>query len=150
MEQTKTTGFLQNRKNSSTSHEAGFSVMVFLLALALSAGLLQAAGFEKEAKSAETRVLISSEKLLTTGSNTLELSIVDKGKAITDAQVSVKVFMPAMPGMPAMESTSEAKAMKNGKYSVEVNFSMSGTWQLHIFITPPSKKTVRIKTSANI
>jgi hypothetical protein len=150
MEQTKTIGFLQNRKNTSASHEAGFSVIGFLLALVLSTGLLHAAGFEKEAKFKETRVLISSEKLLTTGSNTLELSIVDKGETITDAQVRVKVFMPAMPGMPAMESTSEAKAHKNGKYSVEVNFSMSGTWQLHIFITPPSKKTVRIKTSANI
>lgn len=150
MEQTKTIGFLQNRKNSSASHEAGFSVMAFLLALALSTTLLHAAGFEKEAKTRETRVLISSEKPLTTGSNTLELSIVDNAEATTEARVSVKVFMPAMPGMPAMESTSEAKAHKNGKYSVEVNFSMSGTWQLHIFITPPSKKTVRVKTSVNI
>lgn len=150
MKTTKTIDFLQNRKNSSSSHEAGFSVIAFLLALALSTGLLQAAGFEKEAKSRETRVLISSEKALSTGSNTLELSIVDKGEMITDAQVSVKVFMPAMPGMPAMESTLEAKVLKNGKYRVEVNFSMSGTWQMHIFITPPSKKTVRIKTSVNI
>lgn len=141
---------MQNRKNTSASHEAGFSVIGFLLALALSTTLLQAAGFEKEAKSAETRVLISSEKPLSTGSNTLELSIVDKEKPITDAQVSVKVFMPAMPGMPAMESTSEAKAHKNGKYRVEVNFSMNGTWQLHIFVSSPSKKTVRVKTSVNI
>lgn len=131
-------------------NEAGLGVRVFLLALALCASLLNAAGFEKEAKSRETRVLIRSEKPLATGTNTLELSISENGKMINGASVSVKAFMPAMPGMPAMESTSDAKALKDGKYSVELNFSMSGTWQLHIFVSSPSKKRVRVKTSVNI
>jgi hypothetical protein len=122
----------------------------FLLALTVGMGLLHAAGFEKEAKERETKVLITSEKPLAVGANTLELSIFEKEERIKDAKVSVKVFMPAMPGMPAMQNTSEAKALENGKYRVPVNFSMSGTWQLHIFITPPSKKVLRVKTSVNI
>ncbi len=122
----------------------------FLLALMLGTGLLPAADFEKEAKHRDIKVLITAEKPLTVGSNTLQLSIFEKEKTIKEAKVSVKLFMPAMPGMPAMQSTSEAKALENGKYRVPVNFSMSGTWQLHIFITPSSKKTVRVKTSVNI
>ena len=41
--------------------------------------------------------------------------------------MKVKVFMPAMPGMPYMESVSEAKNLGNGKFETNVNISMGGT-----------------------
>jgi len=121
-----------------------------LLSLLLSIGLLEAAAFEKEAKSRTTKVHLSSEKPLTVGSNTLMLTISRDGKVPTGAKVSLKSFMPAMPGMPAMESTSEAKDLGNGKYEVTIHLSMGGTWQLHIFITPKTGKKIRVKTSINI
>jgi len=120
-----------------------------LLVLTLSFGLMQAAAFEKDAKFRTTKVHISSDKPLTTGSNTLVLSITKKGEAIKDAKVKVRAFMPAMPGMPAMESKAEAKSLGNGKYKTTVNLAMSGTWQLHIFITPSYGKKSRVKTSLN-
>ena len=58
--------------------------------------------------------------------------------------------MPAMPGMPAMESKAQAKDLGNGKYQVTVNLAMGGTWQIHIFITPKTGKKSRVKTSINI
>ena len=64
--------------------------------------------------------------------------------------MSVKVFMPAMPGMPYMESVSEAKSLGNGKFTTNINLSMGGTWQVHIFLTPKTGKKVRAKTSLNI
>ena len=120
-----------------------------LLSLLLSIGLLQAAVFEKDAKSRATKVHLSSDKPLTTGSNTLVLTISKDGKIPAGAKVSVKVFMPAMPGMPAMESVSKAKDLGNGKYEVIIHLSMGGTWQLHIFVTPTTGKKARVKTSIN-
>ena len=70
-------------------------------------------------------------------------------KISKDEKVSIKAFMPAMPGMPAMESKAEAKFLGEGKYEVKVNIAMNGTWQVHIFITPSQGKKSRVKTSIN-
>jgi len=120
-----------------------------LLAMMLGVSLLQGAAFSKDAKHRTTKVHITAEKPVTSGSNTFVFSITNKGKAIKDTQVSVKAFMPAMPGMPAMESKADAKDLGNGTYSATLNMAMSGTWQLHIFLTPKSGKKSRVKTTIN-
>lgn len=120
---------------------------LFIVAI-LGVSLVQGAGFEKTVKSRATNVELSSQKPLTTGNNTLNLVVLnDKFKNST---VILKLFMPAMPGMPYMESLSKAKNLGDGKYTSEVNISMSGTWQLHIFITPKEGKKIRVKTSLNV
>ncbi|MDQ7060442.1 MAG: FixH family protein [Sulfurimonas sp.] len=119
-----------------------------MMTLLLGATLLQGAAFEKVAKSRATQVMMSSEKPLSTGNNTIMLEVGHKN--YKDATVSIKVFMPAMPGMPYMESKSEAKSLGNGKFTVDVNIAMSGTWQVHIFLAPKTGKKVRAKTSFNI
>ena len=124
-------------------------ILIVLLTLALGASLLQAAAFTKMAKYRTTKVQITSEKPIGTGSNTLVLAISKNGKAPNGAVVSVKAFMPAMPGMPAMESKAAAKDLGNGKYEVTLNIAMGGTWQLHIFIAPKEGKKSRVKTSIN-
>lgn len=118
-----------------------------ILAL-LSITLLEGAAFEKVAKSRATKVIISSEKPLISGSNTIILSI--KNKKYHDAKVTIKAFMPAMPGMPYMETKNATKKLGGGKYEADIHFSMGGTWQLHIFITPKEGKKVRVKSSVNI
>lgn len=120
------------------------------LALLLGATLIHAAAYSKDAKFRTTKVHITSQKPLTTGSNVLQFTIKKSGKAITDAKVVVRAFMPAMPGMPAMESKVTATNLGNGVYEVKLNLAMSGTWQIHIFITPKTGKKSRIKTSLNI
>ena len=105
-----------------------------VLLLLLSVGLLQAAAFEKVAKSKATKVIISSEKPLISGSNKITLSLANK--KYHGSKVTVKAFMPAMPGMPYMETKNATKSLGNGKYEANIHFSMGGTWQLHIFITP--------------
>ena len=120
-----------------------------LLALTISATLIQAAAFTKDAKYRTTKVHITAEKPVTSGSNTFEFSITKDGKAIQDSKVSLKAFMPAMPGMPAMESKVDAKDLGNGKYNATLNMAMSGTWQLHIYITPKIGKKSRVKTTIN-
>ena len=58
--------------------------------------------------------------------------------------------MPEMPGMPRMEMQSNAKAIGSGIYKADINFSMSGTWQVWILISPKTGQKIRIKTSLNI
>ena len=125
------------------------TILNILLGLALGALLLEASAFTKDVKHRTTKVHITSDKPVTTGWNTFVLNITQKGKALQDTKVSVKAFMPAMPGMPAMESKANAKSLGNGNYEVKLNIAMNGTWQIHIFMTPKSGKKSRVKTSIN-
>jgi|APCry1669188910_1035180.scaffolds.fasta_scaffold63485_2 hypothetical protein len=120
---------------------------IFTLML-LSVSLLQAAAFEKTANGGGITAVISSDRPLTTGNNSLHVSI--KDAQYKDAGVTLKVFMPEMPGMPRMEMQSNAKAIGSGIYKADINFSMSGTWQVWILIAPKSGQKIRIKTSLNI
>ncbi len=120
---------------------------IFTLML-LSVSLLQAAAFEKTANGGGITAVISSDRPLTTGNNSLHVSI--KDPKYKDAQVALKMFMPEMPGMPRMEMQSNAKAIGSGIYKADINFSMSGTWQVWILISPKTGQKIRIKTSLNI
>lgn len=122
----------------------------FIVVLVLGLTSLSASAFEKAAKSRDVVVKMSSKKPLVVGNNKLVLNIKKSGSVSSDEKVSMKVFMPAMPGMPAMESRSKAEYLDNGNYEIEVNFSMGGTWQMHIFVTPKTGRKYRVKTSVNI
>jgi len=124
-------------------------IRIFILAI-LAAGLLNGAGFEKEAVSQTAKVVLSADKPLAVGNNTVELLVTLDNAAAKEAAVALKVFMPAMPGMPAMESMVDAVSLGNGRYKADVNFSMPGTWQIHILITPKTGRKIRVKTSVNI
>jgi len=119
-----------------------------LLALFLSTSLLNAEAFSKDAKYRTSKVHITAEQPITTGANSFKLLITKNGKNI-EADVAIRAFMPAMPGMPAMESKVKAKNLGNGIYEAKLNLAMSGTWQLHIYITPKTGKKSRIKTTLN-
>ena len=120
-----------------------------LLVMILGLTTLHAAAFSKDAKYRTTKVHITSDKPITAGQNTLKFSIKKDAKALSNSTVSLKAFMPAMPGMPAMVSKVDAKDLGNGVYEATLNLAMSGTWQLHIFITPKTGKKSRVKTTIN-
>ena len=118
-------------------------------ALLLGATLVHASAFSKDTKSRTTTVHITADKPLTTGSNTVVVTIKKNSKLIKDAKVALKAFMPAMPGMPAMSFKANAKNLGNGRYQATLNLSMGGTWQLYIFISPKKGKRTRVKTTLN-
>ena len=124
------------------------SITKILFIALLGSSLLYSAGFEKTAKSKATKVELSSQKPLTTGTNTLKFRILNT--KYQDAKVSVKAFMPAMPGMPYMQSVAQATSLGDGNFSADINLAMGGTWQLHIFITPKEGRKIRVKSSLNI
>lgn len=125
-------------------------LLMIIAMLFLTTSLLQAAAaFDKDIKFRTTKIHLSSDKPIGTGYNTFILELKQSGKVPEGAKIDVKAFMPAMPGMPAMESKAEGKSLGNGKYEVKLNIAMSGTWQMHIFITPTKGKRTRVKTSIN-
>ena len=121
--------------------------VMFSLVLALSG--LYAAGFSKKGTAGDLEVEYYSAKPLAQGMNMINVKITDKGQVVSDAKVNVTVSMPAMPGMPAMESKSEAMPM-NGEYMAHVTFSMNGTWQVSIEIETKDGKKQRLKSSVNL
>ncbi len=118
-----------------------------VISLLLLYGMAQAAAFEKVAKSRTAKALISSEKPLVVGVNTIKIAL---DKKYAGSEVSVKVFMPAMPGMPYMEDKSVAKPLDQQTYETKINLSMGGTWQIHIFVTPKEGKKIRLKSALSI
>ncbi len=124
-------------------------ISVFLI-LALALSSLSGAAFEKEVKSRHAVITISSDKTLIVGNNTLVFDVKKDSKPSTGDKITLKAFMPAMPGMPYMESKEAARELGNGKYEGVINFSMGGTWQIHIYVTPSHGKKYRVKTSVNL
>ena len=120
-----------------------------ILALTLGATLIQGAAFSKDAKFRTMKVQITAQKPITSGSNTFKFVITKNTKALQDSKVDIRAFMPAMPGMPAMESKVVAKALGSGVYEAKLNLAMSGTWQLYLYITPKEGKKSRVKTTIN-
>jgi len=124
-------------------------LLIIIATLLLTTSVVQAAAFDKDLKFRTTKIHLSSDKPIGTGYNTFILELKQNGKVPQGAKVDVKAFMPAMPGMPAMESKAQGKSLGNGKYEVKLNIAMTGTWQIHIFITPTEGKRTRVKTSIN-
>jgi len=124
-------------------------ILVTLLFMTLIGfGTLEAAALEKVVNSPSLTLKLVFEKPLAVGLNSMKVLL--SNKKFEEAEVSVKVFMPAMPGMPAMQDISKAKNLSNGVYRAQVNFSMRGTWQVHIFITPKEGRKIRVKSSLNL
>jgi hypothetical protein len=79
---------------------------------------------------------------LVKGDNDLSVKVVDgSGKAVTDAKVSVRFFMPPMPGMAPMSSKTEA-VLKGDTYRFSGNVAMEGTWKAEVSVTRPGKTAV--------
>ena len=74
-----------------------------------------------------------------TGNNKVEVALRDgSGKPFSDAKVSVSYSMPPMPGMPAV-AYKVSPQPKGGIYAGNLNFSMSGSWNLEVKVTKDGK-----------
>jgi len=111
--------------------------------------LLQGAPLNETQEVDGYSVVLSSEKPLTMGSNELRATVSKDGKALNNLQVlQIKLFMPAMPGMPYMESKSEGE-LAGDAYRLKVNLSMGGTWQYQLRFKDSDGNKHQIKGSVN-
>ena len=73
-----------------------------------------------------------------TGENTFEVAVTDaSGQPISDADVSVTFFMPAMPtmNMPAMRNASKLPAAGSGVYRGSGQVIMAGRWDVTVDVS---------------
>ncbi|MGE4054629.1 MAG: FixH family protein [Vicinamibacterales bacterium] len=70
------------------------------------------------------------------GENTLEATVMQGGKPVTDAMVSTEFFMAAMPSMnmPEMRSKAELMHQGNGIYRGKGQVTMAGTWDVTVMV----------------
>ena len=94
-------------------------------------------------------VILKSSKALVVGSNELLVELAKDSKVIENVKVKAKFFMPEMPGMPYMESESEA-TLVNGVYKLNINLPMGGTWQYQLKFKTEDGVVHTIKGSVNL
>ena len=68
------------------------------------------------------------------GENTLEVMVMQDGKPVNDAQVSVEFQMPAMPQMKMAEMKTKADLMPagDGRYRGQGQVMMAGNWNVTV------------------
>ncbi|WP_321469345.1 FixH family protein [Halarcobacter sp.] len=117
--------------------------------LVFSCILLNAEPIDLKSKKDGYEVKLQSESSLVVGDNTFFVTLEKDGSSIKDAKVKAKFFMPEMPGMPYMEYIGKAKLI-DGKYKLQINLSMSGTWQYHLLFKTADGKVHKIRSSVNL
>ncbi|MDA8099841.1 MAG: FixH family protein [Nitrospiraceae bacterium] len=109
-------------------------IVVLLLAV-MSPVLAWAKGYEakKAAGKYEVTLKVGSYPLVK-GNNSVTVIVTDKaGKAVTNAAVSVRYFMPPMPGMAPMEYTAKP-VLKGSEYNMSADIPMEGGWKIEVTV----------------
>jgi len=78
-----------------------------------------------------------------TGENTFEVRVADpNGAPVSDAEVSVQLFMPAMPtmNMPAMRNESKLTPVGGGMYRGPGQVMMAGRWEVTVSVSRAGRK----------
>jgi YtkA-like len=100
-------------------------------------------GYEKSTVTGDLTITLSVDRYpLVKGDNMLSVKAADaSGKPVTDAAVSVRYFMPAMPGMAPMDFNTQA-VLKGDQYALSANVPMEGGWKAEVSVTRPGKPAV--------
>ncbi len=118
--------------------------LVFLLAvLALTTVFACSKGYESQKSAGDLKVTLSIDRYpLVKGDNSLTVKIADAGgNTINDATVSMRYFMPPMPGMAPMEYKTQA-ALKGDGYLLSANIPMEGGWKAEVSVMRGGKPAV--------
>jgi hypothetical protein len=119
-----------------TMKKAVFIIPVLLIAALTLFGCSR--GYERQATAGDVKVTLTADRYpLVKGDNTITIKIADPaGKSVSDAVVSVRYYMPAMPGMPPMDFNTQA-VLKGDKYSFSANIPMEGGWKADVSVARP-------------
>jgi len=97
-------------------------------------------GYESKKTTGGVNITLKADSYpLVKGDNTLTVKATDAaGNPVTDAKVNVRFYMPPMPGMAPMDSTTQAMAHAD-KYMATVNAPMEGGWKAEVSVQQPGK-----------
>jgi hypothetical protein len=112
-----------------------------VLVMVAVAGMAAACGGNEQNSSNETAqgidiTFTSEPDPPTMGENTFEVMVMSGGQPVTDADVAVELFMPAMPEMKMAEMRSSVplKHEGDGQYRGTGNVMMSGNWDATVSV----------------
>ena len=88
-------------------------------------------------------ITLSSEKPLTDGKNHMFIKLMQNKKEIKNADISMNLSMPSMPGMEFTEQVKE-----NG--NIDINFSMAGEWAYELIFKTSDGVINKVNGSVNI
>lgn len=125
------------------------NIIKIVLGFFLTFTFLHAELLEQNGQKDGINVTLKSSKALVVGSNEFLVELEKDSKVIENAKVKAKFFMPEMPGMPYMESESEA-TLVNGVFKLNINFPMAGTWQYQLKFKTEDGVVHTIKGSVNL
>ncbi len=125
------------------------NLIKIVLGLFLTFGFLNAELLEQSGQKDGFDVKLSSTKALIVGTNEFVVELFKDSKVIDTAKVKVKFFMPEMPGMPYMESEENA-VLVEGKYKMNINIPMGGTWQYQLKFKTDDGVVHTVKGSVNL
>jgi len=117
------------------------TIMVAVFTVALALGCSK--GYEAQKTVDDLTITLSAARYpLVKGDNTLHVRVADAtGKALTDAQVSLRFYMPPMPGMAPMEFNTQAMS-KGNVYTFSVNPPMEGGWKAEVSAARPGRAAI--------
>ncbi len=97
-------------------------------------------GYEKQTTAGDVKMTLSVERYpLVKGDNTINVKIADaSGKAVKDAVVTARYFMPPMPGMAPMDFNTQA-VLKGETYTFSANIPMEGGWKVEVSVARPGQ-----------
>ncbi len=110
------------------------SAVIAVLTVLVVAGCTK--GYETKKSAGDLSVQLSANSYpLVKGNNNLTVKLSDAtGKAVTDAKVDIRYYMPPMPGMAPMEY--QAQAVPSGDvYTFAANIPMEGGWRVDVTAT---------------
>ncbi len=120
-------------------------VLVFVVFAFVLGGWSWSKGYETQKKAGGLSIALTADRYpLVKGDNNLNLNVTDSsGKAVTDAKVDIRFYMPPMPGMAPMEDRIQPKQNGND-YSFRVNPAMEGGWKIDATVEQPGKTTATV------
>ena len=110
--------------------------MIIAVALTVLSGWGWSKGYESQKSAGGNTVILKAEKYpLIKGDNTIAIEVSDKAKkAVANAGVKVRYFMPPMPGMAPMEFAVQP-AKKGDAHVFTANIPMEGVWKVEVTVT---------------
>ena len=130
-----------NRKCTYVSSR--LALAAFVVAFAIGSAPIAVAGQAATQKPSLDIMLMSKPTPPKMGENTFEVMVKGPdGKPITDAEVSVQLFMAAMPSMkmPEMKNMVMLKHQKNGTYVGTGQVMMAGNWDATVSVKRAGKE----------
>jgi hypothetical protein len=98
-------------------------------------------GYESQKTAEDLKITLSVDRYpLVKGDNDIKVKVTDaSGKSVANAAVSVRYFMPPMPGMAPMDFTTQA-FFQGDRYGFVANIPMEGGWKAEVTVARPGQQ----------